>query len=1143
MHAMRAGRVLLLGLVCVALGCSSKAPEDKPLARSASPLTEEWTATGTMAESRKYHAGVVLASGKVLVLGGYNASGYLSSSTVHDPATGTWTAAAPMPAPRQVLTATLLNSGKVLVAGGENATGRLASTAVYDPATNTWASAGNLASSVARDSLTATLLPSGKVLVAGGGNTSGAKVNVDVYDPVAGTWSVGPNLGTARRNHTATLLTTGQVLVVGGVVSASLATAEVYDPTSNTWTATGGLATARYNHTATRLPSGKVLVVGGRGSGVGVLGTAEIYDPSTGTWSATGALGSARELHTATLLSTGKVLVAGGQSGSALNSTELYDEASGTWSATTPMGVARYVHVAVPLEGKVLVVGGTGSASLATAEVYGYDACAGVSCNSAPGACHEAAGTCSNGVCSYVPKASGAACDDGNACTGSDACNGAGVCAGSATHCDSPPGQCYEAAGACSNGTCSYTYKAAGAGCDDGDACTVGETCNGNGGCAGTPVSCTSPPGQCYEAAGTCSAGACTYAPKAAGTACNDGNGGTLNDVCNATGACAGVPACTTPPSACHDSPGTYANGACTYPVKAAGTACGAGQVCNTTGQCLSGCWIGGAYYAAGTTHPSVACQECNPGMTTSGWSNKAVGSTCAAPAYGNWGSCDGFSDTCDESGSQSRTVTASACTSSGACAGTGSSETQACTRSTGGTACGTSYGGWGSCEGFSDFCDTTGTQSRTVTASTCGSGTCNASSSSTETQACTRAAPNTNCAAPSYGAWGACSFSDACAQTGTQSRTVTSHGYSCASGQCVASTSTETQACTRNTNGASCGAPSYGGWESCGGYSDTCDQTGTQSRSVTSYTCSNGTCGSSSNSESQACSRNTEGTYCGTNAGGWGSCGGFSDYCDASGSQSRTVTDYACGGGSCNPSSSDTESRACTRTAPGPQSCQAGSESWGSCGGFSDFCDSTGTRSHTVTSYSYSCSTGQCASSTSTGSESCSRTAPGPQLCPSSYGSWGACGGFSSACDATGTQSRQVTHYTYNCATGQCAPTSSSSETQACTRNPGPDACGAPVVGQWSACNRATPCGQGLQTRTVTSYSCASDACSSSTTTQTQDCSVSAMPGWTLCGDGSCTTLENDNNNCGACGNACTGPKYNVCMGGSCCFNPNNCL
>ncbi|NRD53614.1 Kelch repeat-containing protein, partial [Corallococcus exiguus] len=489
MDVMRASRALLLGLVCVAAGCSSKPPEEKTLTHSASPLVVEgWTETAPMAEARKYHAGVVLPSGKVLVTGGYNASGYLSSSTLFDPATGAWTAAAPMPEARQSHALTLLPSGKVLVVGGENATGRLASAAVYSPDTNTWAPAGSFATGVARAAMTTTLLPSGKVLVAGGGNGTGASFRVDVYDPASGSWSVGPNLGAPRRNHTATLLPSGQVLVAGGVESGSLATAEVYTPSSNTWSATGSLATARYDHTETLLPSGKVLVVGGRNSS-GLLATAEEYDPSTGQWSATGALGAARMLHTATLLSTGKVLVAGGMFGSAataaLANTELYDPVTRQWSAATPMAGARYSHVAVSLgtHAKVLVVGGIGAnaASQKTAEVYGYDACAGVTCNNSPGSCHEAAGTCSNGVCSYAPKATGATCDDGNACTGADVCNGAGVCAGSATQCGSPPGQCYETAGTCSDGTCSYAYKATGAACDDGDACTVDETCNGAG--------------------------------------------------------------------------------------------------------------------------------------------------------------------------------------------------------------------------------------------------------------------------------------------------------------------------------------------------------------------------------------------------------------------------------------------------------------------------------------------------------------------------------------------------------------------------------------------------------------------------------------------------------------------------------------
>ena len=126
-----------------------------------------------------------------------------------------------------------------------------------------------------------------------------------------GTWSSTDPMGTARREHTATLLPSGKVLVAGGFNSSYfLASAELYDPDTNTWSTTNPMGTARYQHTAT-LHSGKVLVAGGVGNG-NHHASAELYDPATNTWSNTGSMRAARSSHTATRLPSGKVLVAGG---------------------------------------------------------------------------------------------------------------------------------------------------------------------------------------------------------------------------------------------------------------------------------------------------------------------------------------------------------------------------------------------------------------------------------------------------------------------------------------------------------------------------------------------------------------------------------------------------------------------------------------------------------------------------------------------------------------------------------------------------------------------------------------------------------------------------------------------------------------
>src|SRR5262249_15854178 len=129
------------------------------------------------------------------------------------------------------------------------------------------------------------------------------------------------------------------------VLLIALSGARAQNPSEPSWTLTGTFGTARHDHTATLLPAGKVLVAGGHNDSA-YVSSAELYDPATGRWRATGSMAVGRTYHTATLLLNGQVLVAGGYNGSHLSSAELYDPAAGTWTATGRLGKWRYDHAA-----------------------------------------------------------------------------------------------------------------------------------------------------------------------------------------------------------------------------------------------------------------------------------------------------------------------------------------------------------------------------------------------------------------------------------------------------------------------------------------------------------------------------------------------------------------------------------------------------------------------------------------------------------------------------------------------------------------------------------------------------------------------------------------------------------------------------
>ena len=233
-----------------------------------------------------------------------------------------------------------------------------------------WTSTASMAER--RRDHTATLLRDGRVLVVGGRNGGGpAYGSAELYDPDTGRWTtLSGRLNNARSHHTATLLRNGKVLVVGGADNsgAALGSAELYDPPTGLWTPTGSLNQRRDSHTATLLQSGKVLVVGGSVNG-SVLQNVELYDPDTGTWDAPTEndkqLREPRKHHTATLLQDGRVLVTGGiisaDSGpwNGRRGTEIYDPDTQKWTYVSFMRDGRFLHTATLLpDGRVLVTGG-----------------------------------------------------------------------------------------------------------------------------------------------------------------------------------------------------------------------------------------------------------------------------------------------------------------------------------------------------------------------------------------------------------------------------------------------------------------------------------------------------------------------------------------------------------------------------------------------------------------------------------------------------------------------------------------------------------------------------------------------------------------------------------------------------------------
>ncbi len=243
------------------------------------PATETFTNTGSMSTPQDFPQAFLLSDGRVAAIG--NALGPVQ---IYSPLTGTWNVSAVLPSvfdPRSLLIAAKLPDDRIWV--GQYSINTIDAVAVFSPGTGTWSAGLNPLLAV-RDNAQATVLPTGKLWVFGGITSTGTdqqpQTGTEVYDPTAlgGMSTSGPALSEVGGSYfAATTLPNGNVLVTGGFFSGqSHSATAIYSSNSNSVTLGPAMLIVRSSHSATLLTSGQVLVAGGYSATGTPVQTAEL---------------------------------------------------------------------------------------------------------------------------------------------------------------------------------------------------------------------------------------------------------------------------------------------------------------------------------------------------------------------------------------------------------------------------------------------------------------------------------------------------------------------------------------------------------------------------------------------------------------------------------------------------------------------------------------------------------------------------------------------------------------------------------------------------------------------------------------------------------------------------------------------------
>jgi galactose oxidase len=256
------------------------------------PFTDVWTAGPTMNNGRWYPTAVTLPDGRAFVCSGSFPTGPLqpplNANTLNNIPqvleNGAWRDLT------NFIGLPLFPRFHVAPNGSVFMSGSLATTYFlenFPPGSlGTWVPVGTRTVQNA-DYAPSVMYDVGKVVFIGGGSTTNVVETIDLNAPKPA-WAVAAPMKFRRRQHNATLLPDGTVLVTGGSQGAEfdglnpgepIHTPELWDPSKGTWSPMSPEAVDRcYHSTAVLLPDGRVFS-GGGGEYAPVVGMSESNPP------------------------------------------------------------------------------------------------------------------------------------------------------------------------------------------------------------------------------------------------------------------------------------------------------------------------------------------------------------------------------------------------------------------------------------------------------------------------------------------------------------------------------------------------------------------------------------------------------------------------------------------------------------------------------------------------------------------------------------------------------------------------------------------------------------------------------------------------------------------------------------------------